>query len=102
MDSGNLLTDPLSTKPVILADRSLFDKMPVPEIEHIPPTLTKKVRMIPVKGISNTTLLPGFVPDSIYITTDKGERQISAVIAVSDFGKDHFGGYGANIPAEFL
>jgi len=101
-DSGNLLTDPLSSKPVILADRSLFGNIPVPEIGHIPDSLRKRVRMIPIKGVSDSTLLPGFVPDSAFVITDKGERQVDAVIAVTDLGKSHFGGYGANAPAELL
>lgn len=104
-DSGNLVRDPLSSRPVILADKSVF-RQSLPELygsaDGIPEMLAKRLRMIPVKGIGTAELLTGFVPDSVSIVTERGERICDAVIAVTDSGGEFFGGYPANLPASIL
>ena len=100
-DSGNLVSDPMTGIPVIIADRSVLREV-VPELcmspSSISPDLSTKIRMIPVKGIGGGGLLTGFIPDSVSVADTHGERKCNAVIAVSDFGEKFFGGYPANSP----
>ncbi len=100
-DSGNLVTDPMTGKPVIIADKSVMH-MIVPELCEtpmaVPERLSSKIRMIPVKGIGGSGLLMGFIPDSISVADTSGEKNCSAIIAVADLGEKFFGGYPANSP----
>jgi len=102
IDSGNLLSDPLSGKPVIIADRSVFRKT-IPDLIHnraeIPQSIASSVRMIPVKGFGDCSILTGFIPDSVSIHENGKEKLCDAVIAMSDLGSTFFGGYPANVPA---
>ncbi len=104
-DSGNLVSDPMTGKAVIIVDRSAV-RSAVPELcspgEGIPESMRTKLRMIPVKGFGGDGLLMGFVPDSVTVTDGKRKKKCSAVIAVTDKGKAFFGGYPANIPGELI
>ncbi len=102
-DSGNLAADPLSARPVILADRSVI-RTAVPELSpaDIPDKLSARIRMIPVKGIGGGGMLTGFIPDSVWVTAGGREKRCDAVIAVTDSGSTFFGGYPANLPASLL
>ncbi|MBR4880724.1 MAG: sigma-E processing peptidase SpoIIGA [Clostridia bacterium] len=104
-DSGNLVSDPMTGIPVIIADRSVLRGI-VPELctspLSVPPHLSTKIRMIPVKGIGGGGLMTGFIPDSVSVTDSSGERKCTAVIAVSDLGENFFGGYPANSPMTLI
>lgn len=101
LDSGNLLTDPLTGIPVIIADRSVMGTV-VPAGDVIPQALHTRLRMIPARGIGGGGILTGIVPDSVTINSGKKEKECSAVIAVSDLGSTFFGGYPANAPTSVL
>jgi len=104
-DSGNLVCDPMTGVPVIIADRSVLRSI-VPELCAIPPTiserLSSKLRMIPVKGFGKDGLLTGFIPDSVSVADTSGKKECRAVIAVADLGEKFFGGYPANSPMTLI
>lgn len=104
-DSGNLVREPLSSRPVILADRSVLRTV-VPELcrggavpERIPDRLSSRIRLIPVNGALGGGMLTGFSADSVEIVSGGRERACDALIAVSSGGGDFFGGFPANVPA---
>lgn len=92
VDSGNLLTEPLSGKEVILVSpEKLADILPKPlkgltvnDIPSLDSASARRVRLIPAKGIGNAELLIGLVPDRIMI--DGRETDAIAATADSDFG----------------
>jgi len=104
IDSGNLLTDPLSGRPVIVvcydSVRSLlptellrFIKTKDPallNLENLPP----KTRLIPVCTVGKNSLLFAFLPDNILLEG----RQVDAFIAI-DTNTASYGGNNAVIPA---
>lgn len=104
-DSGNLVTDPLSAKPVIIADASVLRGI-VPELcadpSAIPDSLASRIRMIPVKGIGGRGMLTGFIPDSVTVFAGGRGQTADAVIAMTDAGAGFFGGYPANAPGTLL
>ena len=104
-DSGNLVTDPLSAKPVIFADTSVVRRL-IPDFdpsgEMIPDSLRTRLRVIPARSVGGGTSLTGFVPDEVCLIIDGKSAMRNAVIAVSDFGGTFFGGYPANVPAGLL
>jgi len=90
-DSGNLLTDPISNRPVIVATeealapllpdelrRALFAKDPT-AITELSPNLARRIRLVPSHSVGGSALLPAFAPDTL--TVDGVEKD--ALLAVS-------------------
>ena len=110
-DSGNILHDPVSGKPVIIADiQAVFPILPdiikksvisgnIDIISHIPQQYINKIRIIPCCSISGNKLIIGIVPDSIVIHNKYGSNNVSALFApvnIPSLPK----GYNAIIPGE--
>lgn len=107
-DSGNLITDPMTGKSVIVVDRtelqqiidiSYFDSYSSGEKAEI------AIHIIPINTAGGRSLLPAFHPDKILLEyTDKRNKtittEIDALIAPSDI-KNSAKGYSAIVP-QFL
>ena len=92
-DTGNLLHDPASGKPVVITD--IKDTLPIlPDIikesvlsgnieliSELPSQYMNKIRIIPCSSISGEKLILGIVPDKIIIHNEKGENNVSALFA---------------------
>ena len=113
-DSGNLVKDPLSNKPIIVVDRqilasivdiNIFDKFQsgVPPEDHG----YKGMRIIPIKTASGSSLLVAFSPDKITIEAHDPRKKksfistVDALIAPAELG-NVADGCNAIIPAELL
>jgi stage II sporulation protein GA (sporulation sigma-E factor processing peptidase) len=95
-DSGNLLRDPISARPVIPID-AVQSKSIIPEailtcaraerltdaVAALPPELARRVRLIPAKSVLNThaTLLLAWQPEQLALLQRKSLRPISAYLA---------------------
>lgn len=113
-DSGNLLTDPVSGRSVVIvsaeAARGLFDEKTyeilksgdVAKLPEIDRSIRNKIRLIPKNTLNEKKILLGFVPDSLIITHGNESKQRDAVIALADTSKNHFGGLAATIPTAIL
>lgn len=101
-DSGNLLTDPLSGKAVIPVDAAVLSPLIHIPVGEIPVSLYGRVRLIPLKSGGESTVLTGFVPDSVEVLLKNGDRRVDAIIAVTRFGESYFDGHGANFPESLL
>ncbi len=102
VDSGNLLREPLSGCPVIIASHEIF-------ADEIPECLRNlngfnsdtadgiklKIRLIPQKTVDGSGLLFGFLPDEVKID---GVRK-NAVVALDEKGKKgSYGGFDGIVP----
>lgn len=102
-DSGNMLTDPLSGRSVIIvkyhAIENLLSKYGG-ELAFTEPTedIKKRMRVLPTKNVGNDCILYGLLPDTVLIKLGKKTMRADVVIAV-DFTKGNFGGFDAIIPA---
>lgn len=81
-DTGNLLTDPISSFPVIIAEQShlkaLFPQG-VPSVETIE-NCDVKMRLIPYSSLGcESGMLTGFVPDEVQIDGKKTKKVIVAM-----------------------
>ena len=92
-DSGNLLYEPISGKPVVIARPSALG---IDELtpENVPESLKMKLRAIPSESIAGKRLIYGFAAG---LTIDR--RVIEAVIAPVEAD---FGGYDGIIPEILL
>ncbi len=103
-DTGNMLTDPMSGKPVvILQKKSFFSVIPdaiIPifensdpkELTSLSPELLTSVRLIPSVSVGGEKLLFAYAPKKM--TVDGAE--VSALIAIGD--ENGYGGYSALVP----
>lgn len=75
-DSGNHLTEPFSNRPVLVLERAAVEGLLlIPEdVEDLPPNGVWRV--VPYNTLSGGGLLPAFLPDSIVVLTECGERVI--------------------------
>jgi len=92
-DSGNILHDPVSGKPVIITDvRAAATILPdtikesiisgnIDLISNVPPQYINKIRIIPCSSISGNRLIIGIVPDSIVIHNEYGSNDVAALFA---------------------
>ena len=99
-DSGALLREPLSGSPVIIlrlqcvkgcVEPALYDALSSSDMTDC----AEGLRVIPSKSIGGGKLLPGFLPEHVYI---KGADK-RAVIAVTD---GDFGGFDGIVPSDLL
>lgn len=115
LDSGNLLSDPLSGRRVIIASSSsLVGLMETnvlkmlangeQSIAFLPKQIRRRVRLIPVHGIGGDRLLVGILPDRILLAPSEEQQSarsthsIDAILAVDGDAKDGYGGYGGVVP----
>lgn len=92
-DTGNVLRDPASGKPVIITDiKSTLPILPDPlrraamagrvdYLANIPTKYSNRVRIIPSVTVSGSRLLLGVVPDKIILSGERGESDVSALFA---------------------
>jgi hypothetical protein len=113
-DSGNLVKDPISNKPVIVVDRQIFSN--IADISVFSSFVNGKIsddvhyrslRLIPIKTAAGMSTLVAIMPDKsiVEIYNPKKKRAeklaIDALVAPSDLGKIA-DGCNAIIPAEIL
>ena len=105
IDSGNLLTDPLSGVPVILMCASEARRLVGDEADgrfrgRFSPdgAMRGGVRVIPVQGTEGTRLLYGFFCAEVTVRRGRRVCRRQAVICV-DHGTESYGGCGVLLPA---
>lgn len=110
-DTGNIIRDPASGKPVIITDiKATLPILPevlsravltgkVDKITSIPAKYSTRVRIIPSVTVSGSKLLLGIVPDSIILSGERGDTDVSALFAPVSVPKMPEG-CGAIIPGE--
>ena len=109
IDSGNLLTDPLSGLPVVLIRASDAYTFAGEEVRGkfagiMPGSigLSPGVRAVPVRGVTETRILYGFMCNSLIIRKGKRTRHRNAVICVDPHADRGYGGCGVLLPASLL
>lgn len=112
LDSGNLLKDPFSGRPVILVrEAAVTGLIPVSasavlngkEEETIPLWLKRKMRVLIAESLGGAQSLLGYRPDGIFLyaaDSRRGKTAVDAILALdTDAGRD-YGGCAAVVPAQ--
>ena len=103
-DSGNLLRDPISGKPCVVADRpALVGIVPHSILSATPESISslgtdeaKRIRLIPAKTATGTGMLVAWRPDVLSLDG----RAVDALLVISDIGEHE--GCEALVPCELL
>ncbi len=111
IDSGNLLSDPISGRPVILVRRKdvaeilpprLFTALdPHADLSDLAPHIQKKIRLIPMSGVGGARTLIGYIPDAILLYPPDREKEkyaAHAMLAIYEGEIRDFGGHAAIVP----
>lgn len=96
-DSGNLLTEPMSGRPVVILTsdamrrllpeeicRSILSDDPI-SVSELPQQYTKSVRLIPSESVGGKKLLVGFVPDTVTVSGEEKNALIAVCPKMSGF-----------------
>lgn len=81
-DTGNLLTEPFSGLPVIVARRSAIGSLLPAEMREGQPT--GNFRVIPYSSVKGEGLLCAFRPESVELRTGSRRQRVECYVAVSD------------------
>ena len=114
-DSGNLLREPISYKPCIVADKGrvvdifpreiaeVIHKKSIADIGGIPSEYARRICFIPTRTATGEGILMGVRVDKITVQAGsvKNEKQVDAIVALGDIKKSA-GGADALIPSELL
>lgn len=111
-DSGNLLRDPISGTPCIIADvgamaallpREVFlaAKHHPTSLEKIAPSDARSLRIIPANTATGRGILLGIRAEKVTVNCGRGETAVDATIALSDLG-DGVDKAEALLPSELL
>ncbi len=112
-DSGNLLRDPLSGKPCIVADFRAMEKLLPPQIieaarrdaahalETVGKADGKNLRLIPTHTAAGDSLLLGVRMERITVRTEKECHPVDAYVALAELG-DRAQGKEALLPCVLL
>ncbi|MBE6704180.1 MAG: hypothetical protein E7583_02855 [Ruminococcaceae bacterium] len=106
-DSGNMVKDPFSARPVIIINPEHISAELLAAVtgntaegEHTGYAHIKP-RVIPVKTVSGTTLLYAFLPQAMYIIQDGKRHKTDCIVAI-DGNDNRFFGKDGIIPAALL
>ena len=113
VDSGNLLTDPLSGRAVIVVKKETVAPllprgamgMLTGNAESIPLGERRRLRVIVAHGIGGGRAMLGYLPDAVLLYTQanpKSKHAVDAILAVADGGEKDFSGHAAIIPAALV
>lgn len=99
VDSGNLLTDPFSGAPVIIAKRGKVNLLKAygEILRSEDNEIKKRLRLIPAKGIGSEKILVGIRSD--YVSLKNSKNRYNDIVIAIDEEEGSFGGYAALIPS---
>lgn len=106
-DSGNMVKDPFSARPVVIINPACIDNELLLAITGDNHSVTDtqyrhiKPRVVPVKTVSGTSLLYAFIPQSMYIIENGKRHRIDCIVAI-DTNDNRFFGKDGIIPATLL
>ncbi len=98
-DTGNLLLDPITSLPCLICSYDAFSPLipmglvplfrdkNVSLLEYTDPTLVKRIRIIPMKGVGSSGILLGIIPDEITLNGVKKELCIACDPKTSSFAE---------------
>ena len=113
-DSGNLLRDPISGKPCIVADVCALEsiipravahaarKGNISEISDLPPKEAKRVRVIPIRTAGGESALIALRAERITVDAGCGAHEVDVLVALSNIGNSANGAQALISPEMIL
>jgi stage II sporulation protein GA (sporulation sigma-E factor processing peptidase) len=109
VDTGNLLTDPVSGRPVVILDKKLAAGwLPPPlrdlgeaDLSRLPHELARRVRLIPARSVTGASMLVAILPDAAALDAGRGPLPVELAVVALQMG-DLPADCGALLPAAIL
>ncbi len=93
-DSGNLLRDPVSGRPVLLVENKLASALfphtcpPTPEtVSSLPASVCARIRLIPTSSVGGTRMIVALRPDRLLLRDAKGTHQADALVGFAELSE---------------
>lgn len=95
VDSGNLLTDPVSLRPVVILSHEVLDRLfdeelaealkkgDVSALTTLPSHTAKRVRILRAATVTGGGLMLAVLPDFAYLSTPRGETAVEVLLATA-------------------
>lgn len=95
VDSGNLLSDPVSARPVVILSHAVLDRLfdaelsallkkgDVSAMTTLPPRSARRVRILRAATVTGGGLMPAVLPDFAYLCTARGETAVEVLLAAA-------------------
>lgn len=104
VDSGNLLTEPISGTPIIFLSDGMTSSLPEEivsalrgETENLDYDVLKSIRFVPASSVTGTRMMTALVPERLYVKIGKEDYEPKkAYLALGE--ESSFGGYDGLIP----
>lgn len=103
VDSGNLVKDPMSMRPVLFIKPSLAERL-VPrcvadlsDLDLLDEDYRRRIRLIPVSGVNGTHVMTGVRPDRVLLFDGRRQEEVLLTVAIDKEGGT-YGGYEALAP----
>ena len=104
VDSGNLLKDPMTLKPVVIVKAKILKDVIKESTLDLLYTEDERLRgllrLIPLKGIGGNRILVGMNVD--LMLKNKNDSYITKTVIAIDEEEGNFGGYNALIPSDLI
>ena len=104
VDSGNMATDPMDMRPVLIIKPSLAlrvlpkNVVELSNIDGIDREIQRRIRLIPISGATGVKVLVGVRPDRVSVIRKDSNEEIFVTLGIDKEGGD-FGGYPALMPS---
>ena len=112
IDSGCLLSDPISGRPAIIVrlealtpilPRDILSCARPPGVDMPKnPSVARRCRLLSARSLGKASLLLSFRPDRILLDAGGEKRECDALIALFEADKNYFGGRDGLLPASLL
>lgn len=104
VDSGNLATDPMDMRPVLILKPTLAKQIlpssvvELSDVDSIDREVRRRIRLIPISTEAGVKVLTGVRPDKVTLIGEKRCDELFVTLAIDKEGGD-FGGYPALMPS---
>lgn len=108
IDSGNLVKDPISARPAILASADVLTSILGDSTSALAEgrldmitseKLTSRLRCVPVCSHGRSSLEYGVIPDKVTVLSGGKRRDVEAVIVPEKRSREAYGGFDATCPS---
>ena len=108
VDSGNLVTEPISSLPIIFVSKTVFSKdhdidvLTAADVntDLLSDKMKRKIRTVFINTVNEGSIKYAVIPDEVYIVKQRSKKWARAALVIED--KADYNGYAGIVPASLL
>ena len=108
VDSGNLVTEPISSLPIIFVSKTVFLKnndidvltSACVDTDKLTNNMKRKIRIVSISTVNDSGVRYAVIPEDVYIVKRKSKKRARCAVVIED--KADYNGYAGIVPASLL